>query len=70
MKLESTTMIDTSAALTGYSAILVYVGIRLGWWAPAGTSVLNASFGRCSRLEFWGLIAATIGIPVWLWTAG
>ena len=63
-------MIDTGPALAGYSVLFVYVGIRLGWWVQASTTALNASLGRCGRLEFLGLIAATLGIPVWLWIAG
>ena len=53
-------MIPMIAAMTGYGAFVVYVGMRLGWWANASRIALDFSMGPANRFERAALLTALV----------
>lgn len=62
-------LVEPGAALFADFGLLVYTGVRLGWWAPQSTAALNAAMGQCGRVEAMFLLGAISAILLWVWMA-
>jgi hypothetical protein len=54
-----------AAALSG---LVLYAGVRFGWWAPQSREALDETMGKAGRLEKLFLVALAAAVIVFgLW---